>query len=148
MTVPNSTALSSTVTTATYNHTTTHCLTSIPAAICSRASDPQHGSRCPARIRPAMMPATMAALDDPRPRAYGIRLTTWYLRVGIGFLAASKAALTPTTMKLLLSFGICDAPSPSATISNLSARSTVTSDHKSTANPKQSSMGGLNRMNE
>jgi hypothetical protein len=50
--------------------------TSIPAAICSNASEPQHGNRCPANTSPAIIPATMAALELPNPRAYGILDTT------------------------------------------------------------------------
>ena len=49
------------------------------AAICSRASEPQHGSLCPARMSPATMPLTMAAEELPSPRANGILESMVYL---------------------------------------------------------------------
>lgn len=67
------------------------------AAICRRASEPQQGSLWPARTRPAIIPATMAAEEEPRPRAKGMRESMVYFRRGTGLLAAWKAALRPTT---------------------------------------------------
>ena len=85
-----------------------------------------------------MIPATMAALELPSPRANGMRLTMWYLSGGMGFAAVSNAALTPVTRRFEASLGISAAPSPSAVISKASARDTVTSVQRSTASPMQS----------
>mmetsp|Transcript_17981 Transcript_17981/g.72078 ORF Transcript_17981/g.72078 Transcript_17981/m.72078 type:complete len:243 (+) Transcript_17981:181-909(+) len=88
-----------------------------------------------------MRPATMAADDEPRPRANGMRFLHTYASGGTGSPATSKAFLTPMQHKFVSSCGTWSAPSPEDSMLNALARDTVSSDHMSSAMPRQSNPG-------
>ena len=55
---------------------------SMSAASWRIVSSPQHATWWPASTRPASSPPMMAALDEPSPRANGMRLSAVYLSGG------------------------------------------------------------------
>lgn len=96
-------------------------------AICSNSSSPATWRLKPARARPARIPETMAAEEDPRPFAKGMRFFVQYRRMGVSLPMALNAASTPLHTKLPWDLGSMAAPSPSMSNENCVARSTVTS---------------------
>jgi len=89
-----------------------------------------------------MMPAQIAAEDEPRPRPCGIRLTQCTRSPGGWPPRRSNAARRDLTTRCVSSQGTDPAPSPSTVTSSPDpVTSTVTSSRSSSASPNASKPG-------